>query len=185
MGIGEPSHRVAGLAGQLGDAENRLRIRRRRVSRKARDEAAERLLGACEPLVGGGFGGLHRGDQLGGRRLGLRRLCPFVERGSLRCLVGFGQGADGLGGQLARVGGVAPFGMSPATFSASASSRLMVLPLTLRPVISSTMRAFTSSVLMPVSVGSLARICSTWIPRALVAAARSVTVKERVKKFAV
>lgn len=76
-------------------------------------------------------------------------------------------------------------GMSPATFSASASSRLMVLPLTLRPVISSTMRAFTSSVLMPVSVGSLARICSTWIPRALVAAARSVTVKERVKKFAV
>ena len=113
MGIGEPSHRVAGLAGQLGDAENRLRIRRRRVSRKARDEAAERLLGACEPLVGGGFGGLHRGDQLGGRRLGLRRLCPFVERGSLRCLVGFGQGADGLGGQLARVGGVAPFRDEP------------------------------------------------------------------------
>ena len=66
-----------------------------------------------------------------------------------------------------------------------ASSRLMVLPLTLRPVICSTMRAFTSSVRTPERDGSAARISSTWTPRALVAAARSVTVSERVKKLAV
>ena len=76
-------------------------------------------------------------------------------------------------------------GMSFATLSAKASSRLMVLPLTLRPVISSTMRALMSSERMPATVGSVARICSTWMPRAFVAAARSVTVSALVKKFAV
>lgn len=86
MGIGEPLHRRAGPAGQFRDEADCLGIRRIRVLWNVRDEAAERLLGALQPLVGGGLGGCERGDQLGCRRLGLRRLRPLVERRPLRRL---------------------------------------------------------------------------------------------------